>query len=256
MQPQKSIETIFDIGMYDGADSRYYLDEGYKVIAVEANDTLVNAAEKQFADAVSSGRFIILNGAIAERTETVELNICGEDLASSSISSERVADRRPAGQLTINAFPITDLLERYGVPHYMKVDIEGFDRYCILPLTSQTAPMFVSFEMGADAEELIEHLSSIGYRHFKIISQMRFRELDNVNCFSDRVSRRLCRIFGRPESKYVRKAGRVFRSGHSSGPLPQRSDGKWYPLKETLNRWRTHCAAPRFGGWWDLHARR
>ncbi len=66
MQIQKSIGTIFDIGMYDGADSRYYLDEGYKVIAVEANDTLVNAAEKQFGDAVSSGQCIILNGAIAE----------------------------------------------------------------------------------------------------------------------------------------------------------------------------------------------
>ena len=34
----------FDIGMYDGSDSRYFLDEGYHVVAVEANPELAAKA--------------------------------------------------------------------------------------------------------------------------------------------------------------------------------------------------------------------
>jgi hypothetical protein len=34
------MRTIFDIGMYDGAESAYYLQSGYRVVAVEANPEL------------------------------------------------------------------------------------------------------------------------------------------------------------------------------------------------------------------------
>ena len=36
---------IFDIGMYDGSDTRYYLNEGFRVLAIEANPVLVNVQE-------------------------------------------------------------------------------------------------------------------------------------------------------------------------------------------------------------------
>ena len=39
-------KLIFDIGMFDGADTRYYLNKGYKVLAVEANTVLVKRARE------------------------------------------------------------------------------------------------------------------------------------------------------------------------------------------------------------------
>ena len=32
---------VIDVGMYDGADTAYYLSMGYRVLAVEANPALV-----------------------------------------------------------------------------------------------------------------------------------------------------------------------------------------------------------------------
>ena len=37
---------IFDIGMYDGSDTRYYLNEGFRVLAIEANPVLVQRARE------------------------------------------------------------------------------------------------------------------------------------------------------------------------------------------------------------------
>ena len=37
---------IFDIGMYDGSDTRYYLNEGFRVLAIEANPVLVKRARE------------------------------------------------------------------------------------------------------------------------------------------------------------------------------------------------------------------
>ena len=37
-------ELIFDIGMYDGSDTRYYLNEGFRVLAIEENPVLVKRA--------------------------------------------------------------------------------------------------------------------------------------------------------------------------------------------------------------------
>ena len=38
-------KLIFDIGMYDGSDTRYYLNEGFRVLAIEANPILVKRAK-------------------------------------------------------------------------------------------------------------------------------------------------------------------------------------------------------------------
>ena len=51
------MKTVFDIGMYDGADTEYYLSEGHKVVAVEANPALVERAKAKFPNELSSGQF-------------------------------------------------------------------------------------------------------------------------------------------------------------------------------------------------------
>ena len=46
MHSGKSKKLIFDIGMYDGSDTRYYLNEGFRVLAIEANPVLVKRARE------------------------------------------------------------------------------------------------------------------------------------------------------------------------------------------------------------------
>lgn len=245
---------VFDIGMYDGEDTAYYLQQGYRVVSVEANPDFVLSANRRFANEIATERLFVENKAIGETQGYLTLYLCGEDSGSNSLIKTRIEQRDPTGEITVEAIPICNLFTKYGVPDFMKVDIEGADRFCILPLTTEMRPNFVSFEMGEDAEELLTHLQTIGYTKFKIISQLTFRELNNVNCFTDRLGRRLRRIFGISEPEFIRRGDRLFKSGHSSGPIPEFTDGRWFSPHDTIERWRDYVQTPRFWGWFDLIA--
>jgi hypothetical protein len=69
---------------------------------------------------------------------------------------------------------------------YLKIDIEHADRYCLDPLKRHRLPKYVSIE-AHELEDLLI-LWVLGYRHFKVIDQMRhnstFPLLSNKNAFS------------------------------------------------------------------------
>ena len=48
-------KLIMDVGMYDGSDTAYYLKQGYRVVAIDANPDMIDAAKSRFNDAVNSG---------------------------------------------------------------------------------------------------------------------------------------------------------------------------------------------------------
>jgi FkbM family methyltransferase len=95
------VKKIFDIGMYDGADTAYYLECGYHVVAVEANPGLVDNAKRRFGAEIASGQLTCVNAAISPNGEEVELALCGQDLSSSSLFSDRIAHRQPIGVITV-----------------------------------------------------------------------------------------------------------------------------------------------------------
>jgi FkbM family methyltransferase len=248
------MSTVFDIGMYDGADTTYYLHSGYRVVAVEANPELVQRATEKFAAEMASGQMICVNAAISTSREPVELVLSGADPGSSSVFGNLVAHKLPIGSITVPGITMQDLLSRYGTPFYVKIDIEGADRLCVLSLTSENRPQYLSFEIGEDLEELVEHARKIGFGKFKIVSQTSFRELANQECLYDRIIRRVVRELGYADCRQIRRARRFFVSGHSSGPGPWESDGNWYSADKTLARWRQARAAGTLSGWYDIHA--
>jgi FkbM family methyltransferase len=252
--PVSEAPLAFDIGMYDGRDTAYYLRMGYRVVGVEANPELADRARRRFAREIESGRVSVENVAIAEEQGRLSLFLCGEDLGSSSLIRNWAESRGAAAEIVVDAVPLGALFDRYGIPHYMKVDIEGADRQCILPLTADRRPPFLSFELGPDGEELIRHLGGIGYRRFKIISQNSFRELENRDLLSTRVARRMRGTLHLPPQRRFLRGGHLFRRSFSSGPMPEFSDGRWRGLAETLERWHAEARVQRPDSWWDLHA--
>ncbi len=246
--------TIFDIGLFDGTDTAYYLELGGRVVAVEANPRLVERGQQRFRDEIATGRLTIVHAAISTDTAPVELTVSADDLGASSMFQDRVADRKPAGSFTAPGLPVVELMKQYGVPEYMKVDIEGADRFCILPLTRDARPRYLSFEIGPDVEELLAHVRSIGYTRFKIINQVRLRELANEASLGDRIASRVTKVLGRAESRQLRRAGRVFSAGVCSGPVPWKTDGRWYSGDETTARWRRRQALSGYLPHYDIHA--
>jgi FkbM family methyltransferase len=246
------MKLVFDIGMFDGTDTAYYLESGFSVVAVEANPQLADAASRRFQTEIQSGRLTIVNAAITEDGGPVDL-ILTADLGASSVYEDWAANRRPRGRITVPGTTLKQLMSRYGCPEFIKVDIEGADRLCVLPLTANTRPAFLSFEAGNDVGELLDHCASIGYRRFKIINQISFRELANERSLSELLSARAMFYMGYKEPLFVRRAGRFFRSGHSSGPLPWQSDGTWRSAEETRERIGSTQVASHGSRWFDVH---
>jgi FkbM family methyltransferase len=250
------MRTVFDIGMYDGADTEYYLQSGFRVVAVEPNPVLVQRARERFKAAITEDRLVCVEAAITPDGAETTLNLSGDDLGSSSTDAAWVASRQPLGTIAVAGTTVGELIDTYGVPYYMKVDIEGADRWCILALTTPQRPPYVSFELRTDFEELLEHLSSIGFARFKIISQVNFRCLRNERNLRDRVSLRAIQMLGYSQPEFVRRRGRFFRVGHSSGPGPWESDGRtWLSATSVVKTWRRlRREGEHSWRWYDVHA--
>jgi hypothetical protein len=77
----------------------------------------------------------------------------------------------------VPAITFSSLIETYGTPHYVKIDIEGSDLLCIEDLLElNERPPFVSFErspsLGQQLKEL-RLLKQLGYLRFQLVDQHR-----------------------------------------------------------------------------------
>jgi FkbM family methyltransferase len=251
-----AMTLVFDIGMFDGADTAAYLAQGCRVVAVEANPALVTAAAERFALAIQRGQLTVCHAAISADGAPVTLTLSGADLGSSStiVTDAWRAAKRPVGEVTVPGTTLAQLVAAHGVPHYLKVDIEGADRHVVLALTAAQRPPYLSFEVGDDADELIAHAAAVGYRRFKIVNQLAFRELANQDALRDRLARRLMRTLGLDEPRLVRRAGHWFVVGHSSGPVPWQGDGRWWSAQQVRTRLADAHAQGALRAWYDIHA--
>ena len=71
-------DLVYDVGMNNGDDTAHYLHKGYRVVAIEADPTLIDAARERFADAIRSGRLQLVNAGVGPRDEVADFWICDE----------------------------------------------------------------------------------------------------------------------------------------------------------------------------------
>src|SRR5205809_494944 len=125
--PQAASDLIFDLGLHHGDDTDFYLRKGFRVVALEANPELCRLARQRFAVSLEDGHLTIVNKALdreAGRTATFYLRTDKDDW--SSLDPEIAA--RGGGALTpieVETTTLDVLAAEHGVPHYLKVDLEG-----------------------------------------------------------------------------------------------------------------------------------
>lgn len=259
-------DLIFDLGMHDGSDTAYYLKKGFRVVAVEADPQLADAGRARFAQAISDGRLTIVNKAIAERAGTVVLNR-SENTLWSTIDTDRSAaynDMKGVAfePVEVEAITCAQLIEAYGTPYYLKIDIEGLDTVAVASLCEVVdKPVYVSMETTraslASVREDMELLTQAGYDRFKVVAQ---HKVDRQR-----------------EPRPVREGVAAGAPVHeTSGLFGRDLPGPWLTLEEGVeafrrplldnaltgssalvgNRW-ARAVLKRVGfraGWYDIHA--
>lgn len=179
-EPELDSGLIFDLGLHKGEDSEFYLKKGFRVVAVEALSKLCHTASERLKSYVESGQLVIVNAAIAESDgpitfyENQKLSLWG---TTRPAVARAFADLGAGStEITVEGLTFSSLLRRFGIPYYMKIDIEGSDVLCLESLLQFKAkPKFISIESNKTSwSELLrefELLTALGYSRFKLFNQ-------------------------------------------------------------------------------------
>jgi FkbM family methyltransferase len=136
--PQCIPDLIYDVGMNIAEGTPYYLAKGFRVVAIEANPSMVKQARDRFSSEIAAGRLTVIHAAVASRPGRIRFFVCDTMSAWSTTDLHLVAQQTRAGasftEVEVDAVPFGEILHSYGVPHYLKVDIEGSDLLCVQAL--------------------------------------------------------------------------------------------------------------------------
>ena len=172
-------DLIYDAGLHKGEDSAYYLALGYRVVAFEANSTLVELCRRRFSSEISAGRLRIIEGAIddsgaAEVTFYSHVNTVWG--TTDQVWAERNLWLGESKATRVRTVDFRACIRETGVPFFMKVDIEGADRACFDALRSfDERPVYVSLESEKlrfpSLLEEFDLLTQLGYDRFAVVQQ-------------------------------------------------------------------------------------
>jgi FkbM family methyltransferase len=176
---------VYDLGAHAGDDTAFYIERGFQVISLEAHPRLARTLEARFRSSLQDVR--VVNKAISPEGAPAHLFVSnkGEAGETHSIYPHRVKGCEKVGY-TVPGTTIGRLFAAHGVPHYMKVDLEGADVLAIRQLHEwrgaenvrhdhRPVPAYLSVELDFDhpeeALEIFSHLAYMGYEGFELVQQ-------------------------------------------------------------------------------------
>lgn len=182
----KQQDLIYDVGIHQGQDTEYYLKKGYRVIAFEANPENAEFCRNKFADEISNGRLIIVEGAITDKRKksnrshkvkfyrNLNSSFWGSTCDEWAYRNEVMGTENEI--IEVEAVDFAACLEKYGIPFYLKADIVGSETTCLKALLEfENKPDYLSIRSEKVIfSKLLEEfrlLQELGYAKFKAIQQ-------------------------------------------------------------------------------------
>lgn len=139
-------DLVFDIGANVGVRSAAFLALGAKVVAVEPQSSCIEIIKRKFS---SNKNFVCVQKAVSNTTGSAEMFISNVSEAS-TLSLEFVNTYNHQQSIhwnnreRVQLITLSQLIHEFGVPGYIKIDIEGYE---LKALETLDAPVkFLSFE--------------------------------------------------------------------------------------------------------------
>jgi FkbM family methyltransferase len=182
----KHKDLVYDIGMHKGEDAGFYLRKGFRVVGFEANPELVAFCKERLKEYIVRGKLVIVEGAILPPEEiaagTKEVTFYKNDDNSVwgtvylNWAERNVQFGTSFSSVTVGVVNFEEVLREHGIPHYMKIDIEGCDMVCLNALKRfKERPDYLSVESDktslANVEGEIDSLMDLGYDRFQAVDQ-------------------------------------------------------------------------------------
>ncbi|MEP7007366.1 MAG: FkbM family methyltransferase [Sphingomonas bacterium] len=226
----------FDVGLNNGDDSDYYLKKGYRVIGIDANPSMCHLCKYRFKREVELGLMTVLNFGVSDHKSRGQFSINVEKPAISTFEPRRFDHEEWAPKkwevIDVDILPISAIVQEYGLPELMKIDVEFYDHLVLSDLRAHgMIPDYITSEVHERA--CFDQIVEMGYGRFRLMPG---------NTVADR--------FGAAE--IIRLNGT--RTHHSfsldaSGPFGDDFPDEWMRADEALEQLLAHGL-----GWIDVHA--
>lgn len=157
---------VFDIGANVGNRIDVFLELGARVVAIEPQRSCVDTLHQKFGDKIT-----VENIGLASSEGELELHIADESTIS-SFSNEFIA-KTGADRFKRNRWEKTEkvhvstlghLIEKYGVPDFCKIDVEGFEIEVLKGLNQKVPALSFEYcvpEMSGKLYDCLERIHQI-----------------------------------------------------------------------------------------------
>lgn len=231
-QFQKDRRVIYDFGSNNGDDIPYYLKKGDLVVAVEANPSLCDQIRSRFKIEISAGKLFVENCVLT--TSNTETEVPFYIHRSKHVLSQflKPINRQNFEEVILPAKSAVDIVNKYGIPYYIKIDVEHYDEQILRSLfENNIRPPFISAE--SHTIEIFTLLVSLGgYQSFNLV--------DGQSVSTQYKEHRIKVIDGDEIYSFP---------SHSAGPFGEDIQSNWM----TANNFLRFLAYEKLG-WKDIHA--
>lgn len=196
-------ELCFDVGANIGTLAGIFLDLGARVVAIEPQPECAAALRLQYGDRLVA----VVQVALSSRDGQAEMFVCDESVSStlsarfvSTLENSQISEwfraRRFGQPITVHTTTLDGLIEKYGLPSFCKIDVEGFEHEVISGLSHPIERMSLEYT-GEDLEPVVRALDRIDglgnyYYNYTTLGRPHF-ELDRW-CSPSDIRRHLQRI--------------------------------------------------------------
>jgi FkbM family methyltransferase len=145
---------VFDVGANFGEYSEAFLSLGARVIAVEPQPTMVDQLKR-------IPKLTVVPCAVGEKSGNANLHLTTMHQVASLVPNwiDSVTEIDPLGErplrlgtLQVEVQTLDTLIDRFGMPNYIKIDVEGYELSALRGLSR--TPDLLSFEFNAARMEM------------------------------------------------------------------------------------------------------
>lgn len=173
------MKLVFDIGANLGDTVKIFTNVSEKVIAFEPNPTLIKGLKETF----ENNNVVIDSRALSTEEGKKIFNISKADSVS-TFSQDWIDNSRFSNKVywnyptEVDTTTLDNIIDEYGIPDYVKIDVEGYEYEVLSSLTKFLPETLFSFEWAEEMKEkislTIKHVYDLGYKSFS------FTEGDDV----------------------------------------------------------------------------
>jgi FkbM family methyltransferase len=185
---------VFDVGANIGNRTAMFAELGRLVVAIEPQNTCMKTLWSKF---VSNPKVVLIEKALGANEGSGVMTMANENTISSLspawIEAVQRTGRFKGGRWEdkrhVEITTLDKLIERFGVPDFIKIDVEGYEFEVLSGLSTQVPTLSFEFTpeyLGA-AEKCLDRLYSLGFRRFNYSLKESMRMEPKLWLFHDEV---------------------------------------------------------------------